>query len=112
MKKDGIVLKIEGKYLDVWMIENAPCSSPVSENGVLPSDEEKLHDCTCCSGCSSILGKDFKAIKVLNKSGKDVKVGQKITYSFDFLPLQFFIIVLLPILAFGFTFFLFYLYLE
>lgn len=105
MKKKGIVIKIDGAYLEVLEKENAPCNS---ENGFIEHAEH--HDCSSCSGCFPLSFKKLKMIRVLNRSEKNIKVGDEISFSFKLLPLQFFIIVLLPILAFGLTFFSFYLY--
>lgn len=108
MKKEGIVLKLDGQYLEVWSLENASCNS--FENKRKVNDEVKVHDCSSCSGCSSSGSNMLKTIRVLNKSGKEIKVGDKINYSINFLGLQFFIVVLLPFLAFGLSFFSFHIY--
>jgi len=108
MKKEGIVLKLDGKYLEVWTIEDSHCCNVDKDKSI--NEDIKQHDCSSCSGCSSLSSQKLKTIKVLNKSGKEIKVGEKISYSFNFIALQFFIIVLLPILVFGLTFFSLYLY--
>lgn len=101
MKKKGIVIKLDGVYLDVLEKETPHCCNSIS-------DGEKEHDCSSCSGCSSFNFAKLKTIRVLNKSGKDINVGDEVSFSFNFLILQFFIVVLLPILAFGLSFFSFY----
>ena len=89
MKKEGIVLKLDGQYLEVWSLENASCNS--FENKRKVNDEVKVHDCSSCSGCSSSGSNMLKTIRVLNKSGKEIKVGDKF-------------------LAFGLSFFSFHIY--
>ena len=103
MEKKGIVIKLSGKYLDVLEKENANCCSAMG-------NYENVHDCSSCSGCSSFNKTKLKTIRVVNKSGKNINVGDEISFSFNFLVLQFFVVVLLPILAFGLSFFSFYVY--
>lgn len=106
MKKEGIVIKLDGMYLEVLMLETLNCNK--FENDV--TRETQVHDCSSCSGCSSFNSTRFKTIRVLNKNGKNIKVGDRIRYSFTFPLLEFFTIVLFPILAFGLTFISFYFY--
>lgn len=107
MTKEGIVVKLSGKYLEVWTIEDFHFCNFNKDEAI--NGDIKQHDCSSCSGCSSLSSQKLKTIRVLNKSGKDIKIGQRINYSFNFIALQFFIIVLLPILVFGLTFFSLYL---
>lgn len=107
MKKEGIVIKLEGDYLEVVTLDN------ISSNNLKAdcvNTEKKIHDCSTCSGCHTFIGNEANTIKVLNKSGKDIKIGERINYSINNFIFQFFLIVLLPILAFALTFFSFYHY--
>ena len=107
MKKEGIVVKLDGKYLEILMLEKAHCNALGNDSieGV-----KRGHDCTTCLGCSSFTSTNLKTIRVLNKTGKKIKLGDRINYYVNFLALQFFIIVFLPFLAFGLTFLSLYLY--
>ncbi|MGP1414984.1 MAG: SoxR reducing system RseC family protein [Treponema sp.] len=107
MKKEGIVIKLEGNYLEVVSLDNV---SSNNLKGDCVNTAEKLHDCSTCSGCHTFMDKEANIIKVLNKSGKDIKIGERINYSINSFILQFFVIILLPILAFALTFFSFYHY--
>ncbi len=100
MKKEGIVLKLDGAYLEVWEKESLPCHT---ERECI-SDDIKVHDCSTCSLCSPLNFTKLKTVRVWNKTGKDIKVGDKINYSLNSIVLQFFIIIVLPFLIFVMTF--------